>query len=319
MADRYDVVVVGAGAAGLSAALMLGRSRRRTLVLDGGPPRNAPAAHSHGLFTRDGVPPGELLRLGKKDLEAYPSVEVREAVAVGASGSDGNFQVEVSGGERVSARKILLASGVVDEMPDIPGFTEAWGKGIFHCPYCHGWEVRERALAVFESGASLMHRVLLVRNLSRDLVAITDGAGVSDEDRGRLSALGVPLYESGISRIESDEEGEKLVRIVLGDGTEIEREGLFMNPPQRQRSELAEMLGCEMKYVGMMRGYTISVDPMTRETSVKGVFAAGDAGIPPAQSLPNAVATGANAATFINYALASDDVAEELSGVASSP
>ncbi len=226
MAEKYDVVVVGAGAAGLSAALMLGRSKRRTLVLDGGPPRNAPSEHSHGFFTRDGASPEELLRHGRRDLEAYPSVEVREGVAVGASGSDGDFEVGLDGGEAVAARKILLASGVVDEMPDIPGFAEAWGRGIFHCPYCHGWEVRDAPLAVYGDGASLMHRVVLIRNLSRDLVAITDGSGVSDEDRGKVSALGVLLYESGISRVESDEETGKLVRIVLGDGAEIEREGL---------------------------------------------------------------------------------------------
>ncbi|MGH3090250.1 MAG: NAD(P)/FAD-dependent oxidoreductase [Rubrobacteraceae bacterium] len=316
MADKYDVVIVGAGAAGLSAALMLGRSKRRTLVLDGGPPRNAPSEHSHGFFTRDGAAPDELVRLGKKDLEAYPSVEVREAVAVGASGADGDFEVSLDGGEVVGARKILIASGVVDEMPDIPGFAEAWGKGIFHCPYCHGWEVRDAPLAVFGGGAMLMHGVLLVRNLSRDLVVITDGTEVSDEDREKISDLGVPLCDSGISRIESDRETGKLTRIVLGSGSSIEREGLFAGPPQRQRSELAGMLGCEIKYVEGMLTHTITADPMTREATVKGVFAAGDVGIPPAQSLPNAAATGSNAGAFINYALATDDVAAEVASVA---
>lgn len=314
MAEKYDAIIVGAGAAGLSAALMLGRSKRRTLVLDGGPPRNAPAEHSHGLFTRDGATPDELLRLGKRDLEAYSSVEVREIFATGASGMDGNFEVMLDGGETVSARKILLASGVVDETPDIPGFAEAWGRGIHHCPYCHGWEVRDTPLAVFGSGDSVMHRVTLIRNWSRDLVAITDGSEVPGGDREKVSALGVPLYESGISRIESDGETGKLTRIVLGDGKEIEREGLFTNPPQRQRSELAEMLGCGIEYVEMMSSYMISADPMTRETTVTGVFAAGDAGkqFGSTQSLPNAAATGSNAGAFMNYALASDDAAAEL-------
>jgi thioredoxin reductase len=161
-----------------------------------------------------------------------------------------------------------------------------------------------------------MHRVTLIRNWSRDLVAIADGGGVPDEDRAKLDALGVPLYEKGISRIESDEATGKLVRIVLGDGEEIAREGLFTNPPQRQRSELAEMLGCEIEYFEMIRSYMISAD-MTRETTVKGVYAAGDAGkqIGLPQSLPNSVAVGSNAGAFINYALASDDVAAELSSL----
>lgn len=310
--EKYDAVIIGAGAAGLSAALVLGRSVRRTLVLDGGAPRNAASHHSHNLFTRDGTPPDELLSFGKRDLEKYETVEVKEGIANGASGVDGDFTVMLEGGEEVGARKILIASGVVDEMPDIPGFAEAWGKGIFHCPYCHGWEVRDAPLAVFGGGAMLMHRVHLVRNLSRDLVVITDGSGIPDEDRKKLDALGVALCEMGISRIESDEESGKLVRIVLGSGDEIEREGLFANPPQRQRSEIAEMLGCEIKYIEAMLAYTITAEPTTRETTVKGVFAAGDAGIPPAQSLPNSVATGSNAGAFINHTLCVDDIEAEL-------
>ncbi len=318
MAEKYDAIIVGAGAAGLSAALMLGRSKRSVLVLDGGAPRNTPSEHSHGFFTRDGASPEELVRIGKRDLEAYPSVEVREGVAVGASGADGNFEVKLDGEETVDARKILIASGVVDVMPDIPGFAEAWGRGIFHCPYCHGWEVRDAPLAVYGGGARLMHGVHLVWNLSRDLVVIADGTGVSDENREEISALGVPLYESGISRIESDGETGKLTRIVLGDGTAIEREGLFANPPQRQRSDIAETLGCETTYFEMMRTHTITADPMTRETTVKGVFAAGDAVVPPAQSLMNAASAGSNAGAFMNYVLAEDDVAAEISAVVES-
>lgn len=315
MTDKYDAVIVGAGTAGLSAALALGRSMRRALVLDGGAPRNAPAGHAHNLFTRDGVAPDELLRLGKKDLEKYETVELREGVATGAVGTDGDFTVTLSGGGSVLARKVLIASGVVDEMPEIPGFAEAWGRGIHHCPYCHGWEIRNRPLAVYGGGDLAMHSVTLIRNWSRDIFFITDGTEVQEEDKKKLDALGVPVYEGPISRIELDAEAGKLTGIVLEDGTELEREALFANPPQRQGSELAEMLGCEIQYVEMMRAYTISTDPMTRETSVKGVYAAGDAGIPPAQSLPNSVATGSNAGAFINYALASDDIELEVASV----
>ncbi len=311
MDKYYDAVIVGAGTAGLQAALMLGRSRRRTLVLDGGAPRNAPAEHAHGLFTRDGAPPGELLQLGKRDLEAYPSVEVREGLVTGASGADGDFEVALDGGETVGARKLLISSGVVDVMPDVPGFAEAWGRGIHHCPYCHGWEVRDRPLAVLADGPMIMHRVTLIRNLSRDLVMLTDGSEISDEDREKLEILGVPLHEQKISRIEGDAEAGRLTGIVFEDGEALAREALFANPPQRQRSELAEMLGCEIEYVEMAKSYVISTNPMTQETTVKGVFAAGDAGRP-MQSLPTAAYSGANAGAFMNYALASDDVALEL-------
>ena len=311
MDDRYDAVIVGAGTAGLSAALALGRSMRRTLVLDGGPPRNAPTERTHNLFTRDGTPPEELLWLGKRDLERYETVEVREGVAAGAAGTDGDFTLTLDGGEVVSARKLLISTGIVDVMPDVPGFAEAWGRGIYHCPYCHGWEVRDRPLAVLADGAMIMHRVTLIRNLSRDLVALTEGSEISEEDREKLETLGVPLYEKKISRIEDDAGTGRLTGIVFEDGETLAREALFANPPQRQSSELAEMLGCEIEYVEMAKSYVISTNSMTQETTVKGVFAAGDAGRS-MQSLPAAVASGTNAGAFINYTLASDDVAAEL-------
>jgi len=314
MTDKYDAVIVGAGTAGLSAALALGRAMRRTLVLDGGAPRNASADHSHNLFTRDGVPPDELLRLGKRDLEKYETVAVREGVATGASGADGGFTVTLSDGDSVLARKLLIASGQTDVMPDVPGFAEAWGRGIYHCPFCHGWEVRERPLAVYASGEMVMFRVTLIRNWSRDLIAITDGTEVPDKDRKKLDALGVPLYEGPIFVIESDAEERKLTCIVLEDGTDIEREGLFTNPPQRQSSGLAEMLGCETEYVEMMQSHVISADPGTRETTVKGVFVAGDAG-KMMQSLANAVASGCAVGAFITHALCGDDVAAELASL----
>ncbi len=149
---RYDVVVVGGGSAGLSAALVLGRSRRRTMVLDAGEPRNAPSSGVHGFFSRDGIPPKELLRIAREQLGPYPGVEVRSARATGASGEDGDFEVDLDDGSVVRTRKLLLAAGVADELPEKPGFKELWGRGVYHCPYCHGWEVRDRPLAVLNSG-----------------------------------------------------------------------------------------------------------------------------------------------------------------------
>ena len=308
---RYDAVVIGAGTAGLSAGLLLGRSRRRVLLLDGGEPRNAPAAGVHGFFTRDGVSPGELLEIGREQLKPYGGVEYRAGRATDVSGSYGAFEVGLEGGETVSARKIVLATGVFDELPETPGFRELWGRGVYHCPYCHGWEVRDRPLAVMAAGEEVAERAVLIRNWSRDLVALTDGSALGDEARARLVALGVRVREERISRLEGKgDASEGLSRIVFEDGTSLEREGLFYGPPQRQRSGLAEALGCEVAAMGPA-AEVVKADRMTGQTSVPGVYAAGDGGAPP-QSVANAVASGANAAAFLNHVLCGEDAEAEV-------
>ena len=308
---RYDAVVVGAGTAGLSAALLLGRSRRRVLVLDGGEPRNAPAAGVHGFFTRDGVGPGELLEIGREQLAPYGGVEYRAERATGVSGSDGSFGVALEGGGTVRARKIVLATGVFDELPATPGFKELWGRGVYHCPYCHGWELRDRPLAVMVRGDGVAERAVLIRNWSRDLVALTDGSRIGDGARARLDALGVRVREERISRLEGRGDGsEGLSRIVFEDGAPLEREGLFYGPPQRQRSGIAESLGCEVEAMGQDAVF-VKADPMTGETSVPGVYAAGDAG-PPPQSVVVAAASGAGAAAFLNHVLCGEDAEAEI-------
>jgi thioredoxin reductase len=242
---HYDAVIVGAGTAGLSAALVLGRSRRRVLVLDGGEPRNAPSAGAHGFFTRDGVPPGELLEIGREQLEPYEGVEYRAVGATEVTGSDGRFAVRLEDGDDVLARKLVLATGVVDELPERPGFRELWGRGVYHCPYCHGWEVRDRPLAVYagnQDPAGPVERAVLLRNWSRDLVVLSDGPSSLDAaGREKLDTLGVQLNEKRIARLEGRSDGsEGLSRVVFEDGSFLEREGLFYGPPQRQRSGFAE-------------------------------------------------------------------------------
>jgi thioredoxin reductase len=319
--STYDVVVVGGGAAGLSAALVLGRSRRRVLVLDGGDPRNAPSSGLHGFFTRDGTPPEELLEIGREQLEPYPGVELRPARAVAARVVSVGFGVSLEGGTLVEARKLLLTTGVVDDLPEKAGFDEFWGRGVYNCPYCHGWEVRDRPLAVLNAGERAVDQVALVRNWSRDLVLLTDGPSrLYAEGRRRLDALGVPVTEGRISHLEGDLKGEGLRRVVFEDGSSLEREGLFHVPPQRQRSDLAEGLGCEVGALGP-RGAFVKGDPATRETTVAGVYVAGDAGVPPSplQSAILAAASGAGAAYFINHALAAEDAEAEVRGSFSEP
>lgn len=308
--DGYDVVVVGGGPAGLSAALVLGRSLRRTLVLDAGEPRNAPSSGVHYFLTRDGTPPGEMLRIAREQLEPYAGVEVRRAKATGMVGSDGSFEVGLEDGNTVGARKILLAAGVHDELPERPGFRELWGRGVYHCPYCHGWEVRGRPLAVLNQTEQAAEYAAFIRNWSRDLVLLSDGpSGLDAAQRGRLAALNVPLREEKILRLEGGD--GSLRRIVFEDGSSLEREGLFYGPPQRQRSPLAESLGCEIEAIGPLPFVVVKSDPMTRETTVPGVYVAGDAGTP-AQGAIMAAASGAGAAAMLNHALAAEDAEAEI-------
>lgn len=317
--SRYDVVVVGAGTAGLSAALVLGRSGRKVLVLDGGEPRNAPSDASHGFFTRDGIHPGELLRIGREQLGAYPGVEYRAGRATDASGADGTFEVALEDGEVVSARKLVLATGVLDELPERPGFRELWGKGVYHCPYCHGWEVRDKPLAVLAHPGAAFERVALIRAWSRDLSLLTDGeGGLSEDDRKKLDALSVPVYEEKISRLEGDpaRPGGGLERIVFEDGSALEREGMFYVPPQHQRSGLAGTLGCEIT-TPVPTVEFVKADPMTRETTVAGVYAVGDTVAGPGQSVVLASASGAAAAYVLNHALAKRDAEDEVAAATS--
>lgn len=295
----------------MSAALVLGRSLRRTLVLDAGEPRNAPSSGVHGFFSRDGIRPEELLKIGREQLEPYPSVETRRVRAVGAKVRDGDFEVALEDGTVVGTRKIVLATGVVDELPETPGFRELWGKGVYHCPYCHGWEVQGRPLAVLNSTEMAAGHATMVRNWSRDLILLTDGpARLGGEARDKLRALGVPIREGKISHLEGEDSGG-LKRIIFEDGSELEREGLFYLPPQRQSSDLAATLGCEIVAMGPAPT-VVKSDPTTRETTVAGVYVAGDAGgSGPAQSAVLAASAGASASYFLNHALAAEDAEVE--------
>jgi len=169
--ERYDVVVVGGGAAGLSGALALVRSRRRVLVIDAGSPRNAPAGHVHNFLTRDGTPPGDLLALGRAEVAGYGGEFVDGAVAA-ASRDDDGFVVTLADGREVRARRLLVTSGLVDELPDVPGLAERWGRDVLHCPYCHGWEVRDQPIGVLATGALAVHQALMFRQLSADVTLL---------------------------------------------------------------------------------------------------------------------------------------------------
>ena len=266
--DTFDAAVVGGGPAGLSAALTLGRSRRRVLLLDTGQGRNASAAHMQNVLGFDGAAPADLRAAGRRELERYPTVTVREIAAQAAERRDDEtFALTLDGGEVVRARRLVLATGMVDELPDIPGLAELWGRSFLHCPYCHGYEARDRPLALL--GASPHHAfiaTLLRRSYSDDVVLLTNGEEAPIPEV--LAEQDVPVRDQPIARVESS--GGRLERVVFADGSTLERAAIFGGMPVRQRSDLAEQLGCATIGPGC-----VAVDDLGR-TSVDGVLAAGD-------------------------------------------
>jgi thioredoxin reductase len=298
--DTYDVVIVGGGPGGLAAALTLGRARKRVLLCDSGPRRNAAATHIHNFVTRDGTPPDEFRKVGRQQLAEYPNVETRDAPVESISGTRGAFRVRLASGT-VEARRILLCTGMIDEMLAIEGFRELWGRAIFQCPYCHGWEVQDLRwgyLARPEDAERFVPFALQARGWTRDLVVFTGGAfDVAPEGRSALQAAGVHLETSAVARLVARE--GRLEAIELGDGTTVPRDVLFAHPPQRQ-VDVVRALGVALDDDGFVR-----VDPMKRETSVPGIYAAGDL-TTRMQGAILAAASGAQAAAMINLELSID-------------
>lgn len=296
MATHYnvnmnDVVILGGGPGGLAAALAFGRSRKRVLLLDAGPRRNA--AHMHNFVTRDGTPPDEFRRIAREQLAAYPSVELRDVHVDAVDGRRGAFRVR-AGGEVVEARRVLLATGMIDELPPIDGFRELWGRAIFQCPYCHGWEVRDKRWAYL--ARDLRHAVpfvLKLRSWTRDVVLLADD--VPADARAQLAKAEVRIEAASVARLAR--RGDALEAIELANGTRIPCDVLFAHPPQRQ-TDLVRALGLELDEDGYVR-----VDPMKRETSIPGIYAAGDL-TTRMQGATFAAAAGVQAAAAINVDLA---------------
>lgn len=298
--EPYDVVIVGGGPGGLSAALALGRGRKRVLLCDSGPRRNAAATHIHNFVTRDGTPPEEFRAVGRQQLAEYPNVTVVSERVSRVTGTRGAFEIAVGAGH-VQARRLLLCTGMVDEMPAIPGFRELWGHAIFQCPYCHGWEIRDRRWGYFVRAFDPHHFKafsLLLRGWTRDVVVFTNGVVDAPEAALQaLSAAGVRLETQPVARLVG--QGGKLEAVELSDGTSVPCDALFTHPAQRQ-VELVSALGVALEDDGFVR-----VDPMTRETSVPGVYAAGDLATR-MQGAIMAAATATQAATMINMELTAE-------------
>ena len=301
--SEYDVLIIGGGPAGLSAALQLGRSLRSVLICDDGEPRNEPADEAHGYLTRDGIPPEEFRNLGREEVTKYGG-EFRDTKVTEVSRDNGKFTSTLASGETVTSRKLILATGVRDNLPDTDGFEEFWGSGVYHCPYCHGYEVRGEPLGVMVTDEHMVHYAKLIYNLSDDLVVFTDGKEVFDEEsRSLFVERGVEIEDQPITALNGP--GGDLESISLADGRDVARHALFYPPPMEQHSDLPEQLGLEVNEAGLVdatrsqRGIGL--------TSVEGLFIAGDASSGGPPSIASAVADGYAVGATVNGELSMKD------------
>ena len=300
--DDFDVVVVGGGAAGLNAALVLARARRRVLVVDEGRPRNAPAAHAHGYLTRDGIPPAELLAIGRAEVEAI-GAEVRSGRVLDAQRHGSGIHLTLAAGTTVRARTVLVATGLVDELPPIDGVRERWGRDVLHCPYCHGYEVRDQPIGVLATSPMAVHQALLVRQWSEDVVLFRHtAADPGDEEWERLAARGIAVVEGEVTGVEVA--GDRLTGVRLRSGRVVPRTAVFVGPFFRAQDAVLSALGAEIEHMPI---YSQVVTNPDGATSVPGVWAAGNVADARAQVI-TAAAAGARAAAAINAHLVEDDV-----------
>jgi thioredoxin reductase len=298
----YDCIIVGGGPAGLSGALMLGRCRRRVLVCEGGEPRNARAAGLHNYLTRDGIKPLEFLRIAREEVQQLPTVEFRSIEIRDARRTSDGFRVISVDGVELPSRKLLLATGVVDELPDIDGLAPLYGTSVHHCPYCDGWEWRDQPVAIHGRGEEASAMAIGLTVWTNDLVLCTDGPSeLSRKELDQLGELGIGVRESPVIRLE----GQRgwLSRIIFADSEPLPRRALFLLSGQHQRSDLARRLGCRFNEKGAVATGTCEA------TDVPGLYVAGDAS-KEAQFVVVAAAEGAEAGMAINKALLKEDLAQ---------
>jgi thioredoxin reductase len=293
----FDVVIVGGGPAGLAAALNLGRARKRVLLCDGGPRRNAAAERVHGFVTQDGTPPAEFRRIGREQLAPYANVEARDAAVEEIRGARGAFEIRLATGDRLQARRVLLCTGMIDELPDIDGFRALWGRSIFQCPYCHGWEAQNLRFGFLAPSLDAMEFALLLRGWSQDVVVLTDARfPVSPEIQVRLAEAGITLEQRRITQLVPKE--GRLARIHFADGAPLPLEVLFARPQQRQ-TPIVQSLQLTLDSGGYVR-----LDEQ-RCTSIPGIYAGGDL-VTPMQSATFAASTGVHAAAMLNHELTTE-------------
>ncbi|MDG6107725.1 NAD(P)/FAD-dependent oxidoreductase [Dactylosporangium aurantiacum] len=295
--NGFDVIIIGGGAAGLSAALVLARARRRVAVVDAGAPRNAPAAHMHGFLGSDGRPPGELLAAGRREVEGYGG-ELIAGTVTGLSGDVPSFDVRLADGRRLRARRVLVTTGLRDEIPDVAGARERWGRDLLHCPYCHGYEVRDRRLGVLGGSPEAVTHAHLIRQWSAHLTFFTGGAALDQLERARFRARGIAVVEQPVTQLVVEE--DRLTGVRLASGDLVPLDAVFVRPRFVANDTLLTAAGCAVTADGW-----VAVDAGGR-TSVAGLWAAGNA-VNPRATVITAAGEGSAAAIAMNNDLTAED------------
>lgn len=299
MNSKYDVLIIGGGPAGMTSAMTLARGRRQVLICDDDRPRNAPAKLMQNFPSRDGTPPAEFLRIVRKDLEKYETLQSVKDSVLQVERTYSGFKARLKSGADVESRKLILAVGVKDELPNISGITELWGKSVFHCPYCHGYEHKDEPLGLLVTEEKVYHAIPLILGISKNLVIFTDRKfNLTDEQKDLIKKNNIPLFDEKIISLKHN--GEKLTGIELEDGSVIPRSVLFLRPAMRPKSDIGEKLGCQLNEFGLYQ-----VDSTGRSTE-KGIFVAGDLN-DIRQSVVIASASGAMTAIAVNLELLTED------------
>jgi thioredoxin reductase len=300
---EYDVMIIGGGAAGLSAALVLARARRHVAVVDAGAPRNAPAAHMHGFLSRDGLPPHDLLAIGRKEVQGYGGQLIDGRVTGIDPDTGAGFHVHLAEGPALSTRRVLVATGLRDELPDIPGVRERWGRDLLHCPYCHGYEVRDQPIAVLGGSPDAVAHAQLIRQWSADIVLFPHTDTLTADQHHHLAARAIGVVDGPVRRLVVDD--DRLSGVQLDDGRIIRRAAVFVRPRFVPHDDLLLTLGCAVDD----RGWVVT-DAAGR-TTASGVWVAGNVANPRAQVI-TAAGEGSAAAIAINADLVDDDIRDAV-------
>jgi thioredoxin reductase len=293
--DIYEVIIIGGSYSGLSAAMALGRSLRKVLIIDSSQPCNQQTPYSHNFITHDGVEPGIIAQAAKEQVLKYPTVEFMKDLAVDGKATNEGFEITTASGATFKAERLLFASGIKDLMPDIKGFSDCWGKTVIHCPYCHGYEFRGKKTGIIANGEKAFHLASLVNNLTDHLCILTSGRQVfSSEQVRKLQAHNIEVIESEITEIVNHR--GSIRQVVFNDGKRLELDAAYAAIPFEQHCRIPHKLGCELTEMGL-----IQVD-MLQKTTISGIFACGD-NTNPMRSVANAVAAGNIAGAMINIEL----------------
>lgn len=297
--NTFDVIIVGGSYAGLSAAMSLGRSLRTVLVIDNGKPCNIQTPHSHNFLTQDGKTPKEISTLAKEQVQKYETIEFYDGLATEGKKTENGFEIRTKRGEIFEANKLIFATGIIDEVPNIKGFWDCWGISLIHCPYCHGYEFKTKKTGIIANGERAFHIASLVNNLTKDLTILTRGkADFTEEQFQKLRTNNIDIIQTEIEEIKH--QNGYIENLILSDGQKLKFEAVYGAFPFHQHSDIPESLGCEMTEMGHIK------TDQFQKTNVAGLYACGD-NSSPMRSVANAVYTGNLAGAMVNAELVGEN------------